>query len=120
MKEIMQVRRHIDLSTTELDALEKLFDSEYRNEFGPWNPVAPYGYSPADTHVLAIIGHTLSAHVGSSRRLITVGKEDIVVAGTGGDLVNEHSRGTGLGGRSMRNAQRMMRDESGVEFGFLG
>lgn len=56
MNEIIRVRRHVDLTATELDALESLFDSEYRNEFGPWNPDAPYGYSPADTHVRRFVG----------------------------------------------------------------
>jgi aminoglycoside 2'-N-acetyltransferase I len=120
MNEIMQVRRHIDLTTEELDALEKLFDSEYRSEFGVWNPDAPYGYSPADTHVLPFRGQTLAAHVGFQRRSISVGTHDVIVAGTGGVLVDERSRGTGLGVRAMRLAQEVMRDETGVDFGFLG
>jgi aminoglycoside 2'-N-acetyltransferase I len=120
MTEIIRVRRHVDLTTTELDALENLFDSEYRNEFGPWNPDAPYGYSPADTHILAFRGQALAAHVGFQRRLIAVGTDEVMVAGTGGVLVGERSRGTGLGGRAMRQAQKVMRDETGVDFGFLG
>lgn len=120
MDDIMRVRRHIDLSTEELDALEKLFDCEYRSEFGVWNPDAPYGYSPADTHVLAFRGQTLAAHVGFQRRSISVGTHEIIVAGTGGVLVDERSRGTGLGARAMRLAQEVMRDEAGVDFGFLG
>lgn len=120
MAEIIRVRRHVDLTTTELDALENLFDSEYRNEFGPWNPDAPYGYSPADTHVMAFRGQALAAHVGFQRRLIAVGADEVMVAGTGGVLVAERSRGTGLGGRTMRQAQKVMRDETGVDFGFLG
>lgn len=120
MTEVIRVRRHVDLAATELDALQSLFDSEYRNEFGPWNPDAPYGYSPADTHVLAFRGQALAAHVGFQRRRIAVGTDDVMVAGTGGVLVDERSRGTGLGRRVMRQAQEVMRGETGVDFGFLG
>jgi aminoglycoside 2'-N-acetyltransferase I len=120
MNEVIQVRRHVNLTKTELAALESLFDSEYRNEFGPWNPDAPYGYSPAETHVFAFRGQALAGHVGFQRRLIAVGTEDVMVAGTGGVLVDELSRGTGLGGRVMRLAQKVMREEMGVDFGFLG
>jgi aminoglycoside 2'-N-acetyltransferase I len=120
MNEVIRVRRHVDLTTTERDALKSLFDSEYLNEFGPWNPDAPYGYSPAETHVLALRGQDLAAHVGFQSRLIAVGTDDVMVAGTGGVLVDERSRGTGLGGRVMRHAQMVMREEIGVDFGFLG
>lgn len=120
MDEVLRVRRHVDLTAAELDALENLFDREYRNEFGLWNPDAPYGYSPADTHVLAFRGQQLVAHVGFQRRLISVGFREILVAGTGGVLVDERSRGTGVGGRTVRRAQTVMRDEAGVDFGFLG
>jgi len=120
MTEVIRVRRHVDLAATELGALQSLFDGEYQNEFGPWNPDAPYGYSPADTHVLAFRGQALAAHVGFQRRLIGVGADDVMVAGTGGVLVDEGSRGTGLGRRVMRHAQKVMRVETGVDFGFLG
>lgn len=120
MDEVMRVRRHAALSAAELDALENLFDSEYLNEFGVWDPDMPYGYSPADTHVLAFRGQVLTAHVGFQCRLISVGSREILVAGTGGVLVDERYRGTGLGGRTLRLAQTVMREEAGVDFGFLG
>lgn len=120
MIETVKMQRHVDLSVAELDALRKLFDSEYLSDFGQWNPDAPYGYSPADFHVLAFQGPVLAAHVGFQRRVIAVGTQDVVVAGTGGVLVDERSRGTGLGGRAMRHAQKVMRDEAKVDFGFLG
>ncbi|MGO4191455.1 GNAT family N-acetyltransferase [Arthrobacter sp. YAF17] len=119
MTEVIRVRRHVDLAATELGALQSLFDSEYFNEFGRWNPDAPYGYSLADTHVLAFHGQALAAHVGFQRRRIAVGPDEVLVAGTGGVLVDERSRGTGLGRRVMRYAQKAMRG-AGVDFGFLG
>jgi aminoglycoside 2'-N-acetyltransferase I len=120
MDEIIRVRRHVDLAATEIEALQSLFDREYLTEFGRWNPDAPYGYSPADTHVLAFREQALAAHVGFQRRRIAVGTDDVMVAGTGGVLVDERSRGTGLGRRVMRHAQKVMRDKPGVDFGFLG
>ena len=120
MYEVLRVLRRVDLKARELNALENLFDSEYRNEFGAWNPDAPYGYSPADTHVMAFRDQELIAHVGFQRRLISVGSRDVMVAGTGGVLVDERSRGTGIGLRTMQRAQTVMRDEAGVDFGFLG
>ncbi|WP_159803242.1 GNAT family N-acetyltransferase [Arthrobacter zhaoguopingii] len=120
MEETIRTKRHRDLDVAELVALAGLFDSEYLSEYGRWNPDAPYGYSPADFHVLAFRGPVLAAHVGFQPRLIGVGAHDIVVAGTGGVLVDERARGTGLGGRVMRHAQQVMCDEAKVDFGFLG
>lgn len=120
MKESFRLQRHDDLSVTELKALGELFDGEYLDDHGRWTPDAPYGYSPADVHVLGFRGPFLVAHVGFQRRVITVGTEDVVVAGTGGVLVDHRFRSTGLGVRMMRHAQKAMRDEMGVEFGFLG
>jgi aminoglycoside 2'-N-acetyltransferase I len=49
-----------------------------------------------------------------------VGTADVVVAGTGGVLIDDWSRGTGLGRRVMRRAQKVMREKPGADFGFLG
>jgi predicted N-acetyltransferase YhbS len=62
----------------------------------------------------------LATHLGFHRRGITVGGHHVTVAGTGGVLVEEQSRRTGLGGRSMRHAQQVMREKAEVGFGFLG
>lgn len=48
MNESVRVKRHGELSNSELVALQQLFDNEYLRDFGPWNPDAPYGYSPAE------------------------------------------------------------------------
>ncbi|WP_346959232.1 GNAT family N-acetyltransferase [uncultured Arthrobacter sp.] len=120
MNETLELRRHGDLSRRELAALEVLFDSEYLSDHGRWDPDAPYGYSPADFHVLAFRGSELAAHVGFQRRVISVGASDILVAGAGGVLVDLRFRGLGLGSRAMRHAQVAMRDEAGADFGLLG
>ncbi|MBT2250708.1 GNAT family N-acetyltransferase [Arthrobacter sp. BHU FT2] len=120
MIEALKLRRHEDLSVTELAALEELFNSEYHGGHGAWTPDAPYGYSPADFHVLAYNGTALAAHVGFQPRVISVGSTDVLVAGTGGVLVDPRFRGTGLGSRTMRRAQAAMRDEAGTDFGYLG
>lgn len=120
MNEVLKLQRHDDLSKMERVALQGFFDSEYLDDCGQWNLDEPYGYSPADFHVLAFQGTVLVAHVGFQRRVISVGTDDVLVAGTGGVLVDQRFRGTGLGGRAMRHAQKAMRDEAGAEFGFLG
>ncbi|MHA7264310.1 GNAT family N-acetyltransferase [Arthrobacter sp. TMN-37] len=105
MNETVKVKRHLDLGTAELYELGRLFDSEYLGDYERWNPDAPYGYSPADFHVLAFRGSVVVAHVGFQRRVIAVGAYDVVVAGTGGVLVDQQARGDGLGSRVMRHAQ---------------
>ncbi|PPF71027.1 GNAT family N-acetyltransferase [Clavibacter michiganensis] len=118
--ERIEVVRHEDLSRTRLEQLQVLFDHEYLDDHGPWTPDAPYGYSPADVHVLVTHGSELAAHAGFQRRVIAVGVHDVAVGGTGGVLVSERARGGGLGGRLMSRLARTMRSTAGVEYGYLG
>ena len=116
---------HSDLSRRELECLRDLFDGEYFREHGPWDPDAPYGYAPADVHVVVSSDGRLLGHVGFQLRSIAVGVCDVAVAGTGGVLVRKESRGIGLGAALMRRAQAAMRsfDVPGkpkAEFGYLG
>lgn len=116
---------HSDLSRRELECLRDLFDGEYFREHGPWDPDAPYGYAPADVHVVVSSGGRLLGHVGFQLRSIAVGVCDVAVAGAGGVLVCKESRGIGLGAALMRRAQAAMRsfDVPGrpkAEFGYLG
>ncbi len=120
MGEPIRVKHHGELSRADLVGLQKLFDNEYMRDYGPWDPDAPYGYSPADFHVMGFRGTVVAAHVGFQCRVISVGGIDVLVAGTGGVLVDEQSRGSGLGHKAMRHAQQVMRDEARVDFGFLG
>ncbi|WP_180968935.1 GNAT family N-acetyltransferase [Microbacterium aurantiacum] len=100
---------HDDLSTSDIAALRALFEREYAADLGPWNPDAPYGYSPADLHTMVIDDDDeLVAHVGHQLRTITVGGAAITVAGTGGVLVDAGWRGTGVGRRVMQHAQDAM------------
>ncbi len=85
---------HSDLSRRELECLRDLFDGEYFREHGPWDPDAPYGYAPADVHVVASSDGRLLGHVGFQLRSIAVGVCDVAVAGTGGVLVRKESRGS--------------------------
>jgi aminoglycoside 2'-N-acetyltransferase I len=118
--ERFEVIRHGELSRTHLYQLRALFDREYLDHHGPWDPDAPYGYSPADTHVLVTHDGQLVAHAGFQRRVITVGDHDVVVVGTGGVLVREHARGRGLGGRLMSQLAQAMHTMPGIEYGYLG
>lgn len=111
---------HHDLSGAQRDALRDLFDSEYRESHGEWDPDRPYGYSPADVHTLLFHGSTLLGHVGFQRRRIAVGSAEVCVAGTGGVLVHPDSRGEGIGRSVMSHAQDAMRGDSRIDFGYLG
>lgn len=99
---------HSALSGSQLDAMRELFDREYLAEHGEWHPDQPYGYSPASVHTLAYAGSALVGHVGFQVRTIGVGETEVTVAGTGGVLVDDLARGTGLGRRLMRRAQEVM------------
>lgn len=68
---------------------------------------------------MAFDGQALVAHVGVQSRLIAVDADEVVVAGAGGILFEGVSRGSGLGGRTIRRAQPTLRDEAGADFGFL-
>lgn len=116
----MLVVDHHDLSGAQRDALRGLFDSEYRESHGEWDPDRPYGYSPADVHTLLFHGSTLLGHVGFQRRRIAVGSSDVCVAGTGGVLVHPRRRGEGIGRSVMSHAQDAMRRDSRIDFGYLG
>ncbi|NKG22884.1 hypothetical protein [Paeniglutamicibacter terrestris] len=51
----------------------------------------------------------LVAQVGFQRRLVSVRSEEILVASIGGVLVDERHRGTGFGGRTVREARTTTR-----------
>ncbi|WP_372967183.1 GNAT family N-acetyltransferase [Microbacterium sp.] len=111
---------HGALSESETAALGALFDSEYREGHGEWDPDRPYGYSPADVHTMIFLKDVAVAHVGYQRRVIRVGEREVTVAGTGGVLVHRDWRSRGAGRRVMTHAQQAMRDDDRVEFGYLG
>jgi aminoglycoside 2'-N-acetyltransferase I len=108
------------LTGNETAGLRRLFDSQYLADYGFWDPDRPYGYSPADVHVIGFERSEMVAHVGFQVRGISVGAANIVVAGTGGVLVDAAHRSTGLGSRMMATAETAMRNDSRILFGFLG
>ena len=116
-----RVVKHEALRPAELTALRALFDREYRSTHGAWNPDLPFGYSPASTHVIIFdtAGSAVS-HVGFQRRAIMAGGTPVLVAGTGGVLVDDRLRGRGLGELAMTLAQDTMRSALDLEFGYLG
>lgn len=116
----IRVVPHHELTRGELSGLRTLFDAEYLDEFGDWNPEQPYGYAPHDVHVIASRGDETVGHIGWARRRIGVGERDVVIAGVGGVLVADTARGLRLGERLMREAVATMRDVGGIEFGYLG
>ena len=117
----IEVVAHDALAGRELDLLRLLFDREYLETFGPWDPEQPYGYAGHDTHVIArAINGGIVAHVGWAHRVIGVGESDVSIAGVGGVLVSEGARGASLGRRLMARAAETMADDGRIEFGYLG
>ncbi|MBV7412268.1 GNAT family N-acetyltransferase [Dermabacteraceae bacterium TAE3-ERU27] len=116
----LTVNQHSLLSGIALAEMRRLFDAEYRADFGDWDPDGPYGYAPADWHVLAWLGRRLVGHVGFQRRVIEVGGVEVAVAGTGGMLVAPEARGCGVGKRLLFRAQRSMIKDAKLDFGYLG
>lgn len=68
---MLDVIAHEDLTESELCELRRLFDSEYLDDFGEWDPVQPYGYAPHDVHAIACIEGRVVGHVGGDRRDVT-------------------------------------------------
>ncbi|GAA4664660.1 GNAT family N-acetyltransferase [Frondihabitans cladoniiphilus] len=115
---------HAGLTAPDIAGLRALFDAKYHDDFGEWNPDRPYGYSPADFHVVArqtdAAGERIVGHVGIQRRRIRVGEAEAVIAGTGGVLVARDARGTGLGEVLLEAAARATVERADAEFGYLG
>lgn len=111
---------HSELTAEVEGGLRGLFDAEYGQDFGGWDPELPYGYAPHDVHVVARQGRRIVGHVGWARRTIGVGVHEIVIAGVGGVLVSDDVRGQRCGERLMSRAASTMSDAGGIDFGYLG
>lgn len=111
---------HEELTEFDLSELGRLFDGEYLQDFGAWDPERLYGYASHDVHVIARIDGRVVGHVGWARREIAVGEENVAIAGVGGVLISEEARGRRLGVDLMGWATRSMRDHGGIAFGYLG
>lgn len=120
MTHAFEVIPHQALTPRDIAELRRLFDSEYLDEFGPWEPDGPYGYAPHGMHVIARSANGVVGHVGWQRRVITVGDTEITVAGVGGVLVSPDARGDSTGRRLMREAAASMSKAGQIDFGYLG
>lgn len=117
---LIEVIAHEELTEADLGEFRQLFDSEYLEEFGQWDPDRPYGYASHDFHVMARIDGRIAGHVGWAVREVVVGAETVAIAGVGGVLVSDEARGKHLGVALMEQAERSMSDHAGVAFGYLG
>jgi aminoglycoside 2'-N-acetyltransferase I len=111
---------HAALTDRDRTGLQRLFDGEYFEEFGDWDPDQPYGYAPHDVHLIAWSGDRVAGHVGWGRRRIRVGGKVVEIAGVGGVLVSESARGQRLGEQLMNATRRSMSDVDEIQFGYLG
>lgn len=117
----VDVVRHEDLASEDVQGLRGLFDSEYFADFGRWDPEQPYGYAPHEVHVVARSVGRIVGHVGWARREISVGSRTVMIGGVGGVLASTAERGSGLGTLLMTRVAQAMREwRDHVEFGYLG
>jgi aminoglycoside 2'-N-acetyltransferase I len=116
----IDVVAHAELTAGDVARLHRMFDAEYQEGCGTWDPELPYGYAPHNFHIIARQGDEAVGHVGWARRAIRVGEREIVIAGVGGVLVSNHVRGERLGSRLMNRAAETMKDAGGIAFGYLG
>ena len=116
----IDVVAHSALTVDDVARLHRVFDAEYQQGYGDWNPELPYGYARQDLHIIARQGGAVLGHVGWARRAIRVGDRDVVVAGVGGVLISARARGEQLGSRLMKCAAETMKDADSIAFGYLG
>ncbi|MEJ1087276.1 GNAT family N-acetyltransferase [Microbacterium sp. Mu-80] len=111
---------HDALTSRDLVGLRQLFDAEYLDDFGEWDPDMPYGYAPHAVHVIAQHNGETVGHIGWSRRTVAVGDDEVEIAGVGGVLISDAVRGERIGSRLMASAAEAMKAASGIAFGYLG
>lgn len=108
-----------DLTKKQLVGIKELFDNEYAALYGAWNQTQPYGYSPAELHVLAIKDGQVVGNIGMQRRQISVGNQEVTIAGTGGMLISPSYRKYGLGRKLLSALQEASRTIAPVDYGYL-
>ncbi|WP_460801149.1 GNAT family N-acetyltransferase [Microbacterium sp. GXF6406] len=111
---------HEELTTSDLVGLRQLFDAEYLDDFGEWDPDLPHGYAPHAVHIVARSDGEVVGHVGWARRTVTVGDDEVEIAGIGGVLISDAVRGGRVGRRLMGSAVESMKTAGGIAFGYLG
>lgn len=116
----INVVAHDALTSRDLVGLRRLFDAEYLDDFGEWNPGMPYGYASHAVHVIAQLNGETVGHVGWSRRTVAVGDDEVEIAGVGGVLISDAVRGGRVGSWLMAAAAQSMKAASGIAFGYLG
>lgn len=116
----IDVVAHEELTPGDLAGLRRLFDTEYLDDFGEWDPDLPYGYAPHTVHVIARSDGAPVGHVGWARRTVGVGGAEVEIAGVGGVLISDGVRGERVGSRLMDSAVESMRAGGGIDFGYLG
>jgi aminoglycoside 2'-N-acetyltransferase I len=116
----VELRWTTELTPDDYADLASLFDSEYVDEWGPWNPKRGYGFARGELHALARLDGQLLGYAASARRFVGVGSDELVIAGTGGVLTRKDARGAGVGNAVLSALQSASRGCAPADFGFLG
>ncbi|WP_373427287.1 GNAT family N-acetyltransferase [Arthrobacter globiformis] len=101
----VELRWTTELTPIDYIGMAALFDSEYVDVWGPWTPKRGYGYARGELHALARSDGQLVGYAATARRFIGVGQTEVLIAGTGGVVTRQDSRGTGIGGEVLSALQ---------------
>lgn len=116
----IELRWTTELTPVDYADMAALFDSEYADEWGPWDPKQGYGYAQGELHALARRDGQLLGYAASARRFIGVGTDELLIAGTGGVLTRKDARGIGVGRKVLLALQDTSRSCAPADFGLLG
>jgi len=116
----MELRWTTQLCDDDYADMAALFDSEYAEDWGPWNPKHGYGYARGELHSFARVDGELVGYAASARRFVGVGMGEVVVAGIGGVVTGAAARGQGIGREVVSALQDAMRGLAPADFGLLG
>lgn len=116
----LSLRWTTELSARDYADMAVLFDSEYLEDWGSWNPKRGYGYARGELHCFARVGGKLVGYAASARRFIGVGNDEVLIAGVGGVLTAAEARGQGVGRGVLFGLQEAMRGLAPADFGLLG
>lgn len=116
----IELRWTTGLTPADYADMAELFDREYLDGWGPWDPRRGYGYARGELHALARSCGRMIGYATSARRFVGVGDQEVVIAGTGGVVTSPEMRGQGVGRAVLRALQEANRGLAPAPFGFLG
>lgn len=110
----------MELSAGDHTAVSTLLVATFPEHAETFHAASWYGGRPDHRLWLEDSDGTLVAHLDFERRLISVGDEDILVAGVGEVATHPDHQGKGLGRLLMAALRRLLTTQVPADFGYLG